>query len=69
MAVLCGMPTVQYSAQSAAICATVELSYNAFFKLNDLHVSTSCTCNMIVPARTVRKKNTGIVADTVANVS
>jgi len=41
MAVLCGMPTTQYSTRSAAICANVELSYNVFCKLNDLHIFTS----------------------------
>ena len=34
-----GMLTIQYSARSAAICTTVGLSYNVFFKLNDLHDS------------------------------
>jgi len=45
----------------SAICATVELSSNVFFKLNDLHFSTSVPatwkrCRYAVPARTVRKK-------------
>ena len=75
MAPLCGMPTIQYSAQSdrLSIFVTVELSYNVFFKLNDLHVYI-CACNMkkrchyAVPGRTIRKKGTGIVANTVANI-
>jgi len=53
----------QYSIrlEALAVCATVALSYNVFFKLNDLYISTFCTCNMkrcryAVTARTVRKK-------------
>jgi len=30
-----------FGSKRSAICATVELSYNIFFKLNDLHISTS----------------------------
>jgi len=58
MAVLCGMPTIQYLARSAAICATVQLLYNVFFKLNDLHISTSVPATLKqVPVRcTIRKK-------------
>jgi len=41
MAVLCGMATIQYSARSAQICGTVELSYNVFLKLNDVHIFIS----------------------------
>jgi len=29
-----------FGLKSSAMCATVELSYNVFFKLNDLHIST-----------------------------
>jgi len=69
MAVLCGMPTMQYSARSAR-----------FFKLNDLHISTSlssvitdmardsivdnhCLCQRYVPyaikSRPTSQKNLG----------
>ena len=62
-----------FGSKRSAICATVELSYNIFFKLNDLHISTS------VPATWKRRrsrrtgahsqiKSTGIVANKVANV-
>jgi len=50
-----------------AICATVDLSYNVFFKLNHLHISISVPATWkkvsvrCIPARTVRKKSSGIV--------
>jgi len=59
MTVLCGMPTIQYLARSAAICVTVQLLYNVFFKLNDLHISTSvpATLKQVPVCRTIRKKH------------
>jgi len=30
-----------FGSKRSAICMTVELLYNVFFKLNDLHISTS----------------------------
>jgi len=61
-----------FGSKRSAICATVELSYNVFFKWYDLHISTSVPaiwkrCRYAVPAYR-QKKSTGIVADTVANV-
>jgi len=68
-----GMPTIQYSARSAAICTTVGLSYNVFFKSNDLHDSLHMYLQhekgADTPYRRVpSEKSTEIVADTVANV-
>jgi len=41
MAVLYGMATnAVFGSKRSAICVTVELSYNVFWKLNDLHIST-----------------------------
>jgi len=53
-----------FGSKRPAIFATAELSSNVFFKLNDLHISTT------VPATGAhrQKKSSGIVADTVANV-
>ena len=40
MAVLCGMPTIQYSARSVGYLCDCRTSYNVFLKLNDLHSYT-----------------------------
>jgi len=70
-----------FGSKRSAICATVELSYNVFFKLNDLHMSIPATihekgagmpCRYTVPVHRTgayrQKKSTGIVADMVANI-
>jgi len=69
MAVLCGINAhnTVFGSKRSAICASVEMSYNVFFKLNDLHISTSVYATWKkVPIR--RQKNSGIIANTVSNV-
>ena len=78
MAVLRGMATIVFGAKCWAFCTIVELSYNVFFKLNDLHISTSVPasrekCNTKkgagIPYRHVSsEKSTRIVVDMVADV-
>jgi len=52
-------PQYSIALEALGICATVELSYNVFFKLNDLHISTSfCTSNTKkVPIRVPVRRN------------
>ena len=52
-----------------AICATVEQSYTVFFKLSDLHISTSVPATLKrTPVRRTGAYSRKMVANTVANV-